>query len=92
MNITGVNGGPLLVDNEEYLYRIIRKRNIVKGEAVDGEQADADAGAGVGDILDMLFAHEDLQGKDFEDIDEESMSISIVPVNAYITTRGGDAK
>ena len=35
-------------------------------------------GAGVGDILDMLFAHEDLQGKDFEDIDEESMSISIV--------------
>tara|TARA_X000000368_G_scaffold373766_1_gene325024 strand:- start:227 stop:1546 length:1320 start_codon:yes stop_codon:yes gene_type:complete len=35
-------------------------------------------GAGVGDILDTLFANEDLQGKDFEDIDEESMSVSIV--------------
>ncbi|MAQ72288.1 MAG: ribosome biogenesis GTPase Der [Candidatus Marinimicrobia bacterium] len=35
-------------------------------------------GAGVGDVLDTLFAHEDLQGQDFEDIDEESMSISIV--------------
>ncbi len=54
MNITGVNGGPLLVDNEEYLYRIIRKRNISKSEAVDGEQTqaeeDADTAAGVGDI------------------------------------------
>ena len=35
-------------------------------------------GAGVGDVLDTLFAHEDLQGQDFDDMDEESMSISIV--------------
>ena len=35
-------------------------------------------GAGVGDVLDTLFAHEDLEGQDFDDMDEESMSISIV--------------
>ena len=49
-NITGVNGGPLLVDNEEYIYRIMRKRNMVRTEGVDEEQDEA--AAGVGNIED----------------------------------------
>ena len=51
-NITGVNGGPLLVDNEEYIYRIMRKRNMVRTEGVDEEQEQDEAAAGVGDIED----------------------------------------
>lgn len=47
-NITGVNGGPLLVDNDEYLYRIIRKRNLGGDNADAGKQEDL--AAGVGDI------------------------------------------
>ena len=32
-NIRGVNGGPLLIDNSEYMFRLIRRRNMYQASA-----------------------------------------------------------
>uniref|UniRef100_A0A6C0F9L7 CSD domain-containing protein n=1 Tax=viral metagenome TaxID=1070528 RepID=A0A6C0F9L7_9ZZZZ len=54
-NITGLYGNPLLIDNDTYIIKVIKKKRVTGGDQEEGgqEEGDGDGGDG-GDEEDVL--------------------------------------